>query len=320
LKERNEKVELNTDSLVIQNILLKRKLLQLRSSKAKEFRTVLLILSGANCGAYGAGSGMALHELGLENVFDLVVGVSTGAWIGAYFLAGAMQMRLGASIYYENFSGSRFVSYRRGKFIFNKEAIVSATRNGRKTLNIEAVQSNRSEFFVGVTTQDGSGIFIDAKTAIPDMWAALDASSASPLAYHRPVTVDHSYYWDGGIAFPFPIRQVCDQFLPTDILVLPNVPQSSKRNFHLLEYLFGETMLRHIPRHLRGLIYRRKKLFRESLSYLSKIKDVNIGILYPPDCELHSLSRNPQKLRMATQKSADRTLEVFGEYGRTIDL
>lgn len=69
-------------SLVAQNILLKRGLLRLNSPKAEKIRTLLLILGGANRGAYGSGAGIALHALGLAGVFDIIVGVSTGAWIG----------------------------------------------------------------------------------------------------------------------------------------------------------------------------------------------------------------------------------------------
>ena len=73
---------LRHDSELVQNLILKNKLLRNGDKKHEDISTVLLILSGANLGAYGAGAAIALHLLGLADVFDVVVGVSTGAAIG----------------------------------------------------------------------------------------------------------------------------------------------------------------------------------------------------------------------------------------------
>lgn len=73
---------LRHDSKLIQNLLLKNELLRNGDKKHEGIRTALLILSGANLGAYGNGTTIALHLLGLADVFDVVVGVSTGAGIG----------------------------------------------------------------------------------------------------------------------------------------------------------------------------------------------------------------------------------------------
>src|SRR3989344_37330 len=103
---------LQHDSKLIQNLLLKNQLLRNDDKKHEDIRTALLILSGANLGAYGNGATIALHLLGLSDIFDIVVGVSTGAGIGGYFLAGEKQAFLSASIYYTEFSGTRFINYR----------------------------------------------------------------------------------------------------------------------------------------------------------------------------------------------------------------
>ena len=252
-------MKFSRSSSVIEGILRKRDLLKRGDPRAKEIRVCLLILGGANLGAYGAGAGIALHELRLVNVFDWVVGMSTGAWVGAFLLAGPKQIRQGAAIYYQDFSGSQLFSYWPPKrFMMSKQRIASSTLIGDKMLDADAVLESAAKFFVGLTTEDGRGIFIDAKTAKPNILAALYASSANPLAYEKPLLVNKARYWDGGIALQCPVWEICQQFhpRPTHILVLPNTPYLPKRTRvrAIVERVFGEIALHHMPPHIRQLI------------------------------------------------------------------
>lgn len=308
-------------SLVAENILLKRRLMELGSPKAKNIHTLLLILGGANRGAYGSGACVALHGLGLGDVFDVVVGISTGGWIAGYFLAGEEQIRLGASIYYEDFSGDRFISYRNPWSVMSRYAIFFATREGKKRLDVDAILRSRSELFVAVTDKKGSGLLIDAKKATPDLYAALDASSANPLAYPWPYPLNGAHLWDGGLALPFPIREVCEMFEPTDVLVVPNMPWPPSPYASMMkERVFCELFLRHIPKHIRQLVYTRKRYFVEGLEYIATRKDINIDILWSPDCGVESLTRDPRKLFAAAQGSAEKALAYFDASDHEIDV
>lgn len=60
-------------------------------------------------GMVSAGALIALEELGLRNAFDAIYAFSAGAPNAAYFLSG--QVRLGASIYYENLIGRQFINF-----------------------------------------------------------------------------------------------------------------------------------------------------------------------------------------------------------------
>lgn len=299
-------------SLAAENLLLKGALMEIGSSKAEAIRTLLLVLGGANRGAYGSGAGVAFHELGLGDAFDIIVGISTGAWIGGYFRVGKAQMYLGASIYYDDFSGNRFISYRNFPHIMSRDAIFSVTQEGEKKLDTEAILRSRSQFFVGVTDEEGNGALIDVKEAMPNVYAALVASSANPLGYREPYPLNNGRFWDGGLALPFPIKEVCELFEPTDVLVLPNMPRPpSPRASALRERIFCEVFLRHIPERIRRLIYTRKEYFAEGLEYMARRKDINIDILWPPDCGVERLTRDSKKLFAAAQGAAEGALAYF---------
>ena len=315
---------LRHDSKLVQNLLLKKELLRNGDKKHEDIRTALLILSGANLGAYGAGATIALHLLGLADVFDVVVGVSTGAGIGGYYLAGEKQMFLGTSIYYTEFSGTRFINYRRTKKIIDVGLISEVMRRGRTKMDMEAIIKHRSKFFAGVTNAEtGNAEWIDVKSAIPDVVAAIEASSAMPLGYNLPVVVNQRLYYDGGVSFPCPIREVCEKFQPTDILVLPNRPLrfGSQLFRELTDRLFAATALRTLlPEYIRAAVVSRHKRFGVGMNFVQNCNGINVGVLWPSEKGIHQLTRNSSKLRAAVQASAEKTLRVFGQPEKTFNL
>lgn len=314
---------LRHDSKLVQNLFLKSELLRNGDKRHEDIRAVLLILTGANLGAYGAGATIALHLLGLADVFDVVAGVSTGAGIGGYNLAGKRQMLLGASIYYTEFSSTRFINYRRIKKIIDIELISEVMRCGRTKMDIDAVKKSRSKFFVGVTNAEtGNAEWIDAKSATPDVVAAIEASSAMPLGYNPPVMVNNRFYYDGGMSLPCPIREVCEKFQPTDILVLPNRPLrfGSQLSRELIDRVFAAFALRNLPAFLRTAVVSRHKRFHEGMNYARKCKGINVGVLWPPEMNIHQLTRNSSKLRAAVYSSVENTLEVFGQPEKKFNL
>ncbi len=311
------------DSKLVQNLFLKNELLKNGDKKHEELRTLLLVLSGGNLGVYGAGAAIALHLLGLADVFDVVVGVSTGAGIGGYYLAGEKQAFLGTSVYYTEFSGTRFINYRRAKKIIDIGLISEVFRHGRTKMDMEAIRKSRSKFFAGVTNAEtGNAEWIDAKSATPDVVAAIEASSAMPLGYNQPVAVNERFYYDGGLSLPCPIREVREKFQPTDVLVLPNCPPcfGSQLFRELTDRVFAAVVLRKLPAFLRTAVVSRHKRFHEGMNYVQDCNGINVGVLWPPEMGIHQLTRNSSKLRAAVQASVEKTLEAFGQPEKKFDL
>ena len=313
-------MELRTDSRVVKNLLRKRDLLLQRDPAHEQIRTALVILGGGMRGASGGGIGIAFHALGLGDVFDVVVGVSTGAPVAAYFLAGPKQMALGASIYYQDLP-PRFIRYCR-RPIVDIDFLESVFRTGSKKLDVGSIRKHRSKFYVAVTkTSSGEGVLLNAKR-ISDLVTVIKASTALPGLYGRSVSVNDELFIDGGVGNPFPAREVVERFRPTDLLVIANHPLRAMRgDGHLLvERILAPLLLRNTPPRVKKATLNRQYRFREAYKFLESTVDLNWGILYSPDDGTHLLTRDSSKLRMLARASAQNLLKVFGEQTMQVKL
>ena len=304
-------MELHKSSQVIQNLLRKRDLL-LRGDRAHEqIRSALVICGGAMRGAYGAGVVVAFHRLGLANCFDVVVGISTGATIASYFLAGEEQTLLGTAIYYEECLDG-FINFRRWP-IADADHIERVMRSGRKKLDIDAIRKHRSQFFVGTTDwENGEAHFLDVKCAEPEPLTAIKASFAITELYRRPVMVNGRNFTDGSTALPFPAKKALESFDPTDMFVIANCSQtnistSPSWTRKVLTTLFTTGLS---PR-VRALIAGRSDLWIENLEYL-RGHTANVGILWGPN-SIGGLTLDYQRLRSTVGEGARKTLAVFGQ-------
>ncbi|MBI2610063.1 hypothetical protein HYW53_02710 [Candidatus Giovannonibacteria bacterium] len=291
-------------NLVIENILKKSELAA--SGEDHDYiRPLLLILGGANRGVCAAAACYALHLLRLESVFDIVVGVSGGAWVGAYFLAGKEQIRRGISIYYQEFASENYISFWRFPRVLDFSLAERAALFGAKKLDIQAVLASKSDFFVGVTDKEGKGKFINAKEF--PLLKSLFASSATPLG-KCPVSINGNDYFDGGIGFCFPVREIIEHFQPTDILVLPNVPANFSKNISIFERLMMP--LFRLPKRVRKRALARYGDFCEGVEFAEKL--ANIDIVWPLDLGVGPFTTDTRKLWVAAESSVEQVLQRFG--------
>jgi len=304
-------MELHESSRVVQNLLRKRDLL-LRGDRAHEqIRSALVINGGAMRGAWGAGAVVAFHRLGLANCFDVVVGISTGAAIASYFLAGEEQTLLGTAIYYEECLDG-FISFRRWP-IADADHIERVMRSGRKKLDIDAIRKHHSQFFVGTTEwENGEAHFLDVKCAEPEPLAAIKASFAITELYRRPVMVNGRNFTDGSTAMPFPAKKVLESFDPTDMFVIANCSQANALSSPSWTRKFLTTLFTTgLSPKVRALAAGRSDLWTENLEYL-RGHTANVGILWGPS-SIGRLTLDYQRLRSTAEEGARKTLAVFGQ-------
>lgn len=311
-------MELHKDSQVVKNLLLKRDLLSRGDKAHEEIRSVLVICGGMMRGVYGAGAVAALHRLGLADSFDVVVGISIGACVAGYFLAGEEQVSLGTSIYYEE-AARHFVSFRHWPVV-DIDYIEKLMRHSPKKLDTEAVLNHRSQFFVGVTDwESGEGCFLDAKNARPDPLTAIKASFAMVEIYRRPVTVNDGKFTDVSTAMQFPARKVLQKFEATDMLVVANRSRASAYSqTSWMRRAFAFLGTRVFAPRAYVLTTDRTDLWMENLEYIRESK-ANVGILWGPD-SIGSLTRNPPRLKAAAQEGFCNTLAAFGQPQESLKL
>lgn len=302
-------LDLKPDSPIVHNMVCKRDKLPGHDS----IRPAILFMSGGMRGVAGAGAAVALCDLGFSSVADVVIGASAGTANAAYFLAGLQNVRLGASIYYEECVNGRFINFHR-RPVVDIDYLVSVFASGPKALDCEAIRQSRSEFFVGVTRyRDGAFHLIDAKTARPDMLTAIRASMAMPGLYDRTVTVNGTDYLDGWIEL-LPIDQIMRQFQPTDLLVVANQrpPQGLLGKILPADLLFAAMAVGRGHFEYAARSYGRQGRYLESLQAIEQSPVANIGILWAPS-GLNLLSTKPDKLLAVAETSYRNTMSLFGQ-------
>lgn len=308
-------MDVTPDCPLIQNLFRKRELLRAGDERHREIRTALLILGGGTAGASGGGVAIALNRFGLWECFDVVIGVSTGAGIGAYGGCGVEQAMIGTSIYPEECSRPAFINWRRDP-IADVGFIASLLRRGPKRLDVEALIRSRPQFFVAVSDwESGEGLFLDAKRALPDPIAAVQASTALRGAFERPVEVNGRYCADGALD-PLPITKVVRRFQPTDLFVIANCTRQQaaiKRPSRVEQLLWHmDPRFRRVPQYIRQLVLGRYRRYREGFEELSRLaaNGLNAGIIWSP-AEVGVFCRNAARLRLAAEMSTGLTLQLL---------
>ncbi len=169
---------------IVRRLLLKKKLLKEGNPRHTNIKTALVLGGGGMRAAFSAGVLMGFEKLGLADVFDIVVGISVGSPMCAYFLS--RQKKLGNSIFFEELSGNKFINLSRLSKIMDIDYLDSVLRNV-KPLDQKHVRSSRSDFYVTVTdARTGKGELLNMKDEKIDIIDAVCASSALPSPTSAP--------------------------------------------------------------------------------------------------------------------------------------
>ena len=305
---------------VLVRLFLKKQLFAKGDSRHEEIRPALLILSGVMCGIYSGGQVSALERFNLNDVFDLVAGISTGAPTAAYFLA--KQAVIGTTIYSEECTTPDFLSLshlRQGnRPIMDTDYLMKVFRGmtSNKKINQEAIQQSRSRFYVGVTsTETGRGEFIDAKSVKPDIVEAVHASLVMPGISRGSIMLGGKQWTDGSVSLIFPVQKFLSEFEPTDILILTNRDENHQQRVllerPLLSLLFTKSKLQFLK------AYRQhKKQFVDEVNFLHTHRKVRSAILWT-NKEIGIFERNPQKLKLAAQTAETHLSRLLVEAQKT---
>ncbi len=298
---------------MLNNQRLVERLLRRRQGPVPGMRSMMIIGGGAMRGVYGAGVVLALHQLGLGQVFDIVIGISTGAPTGAYFLGGPLQTQLGASVYYEECPRD-FIRWSRVHRPLDFTILINTFRIGLKAMDTKAITASPTELHVVVTNATtGQTEFLNAKTVQPDFFAAINASMAMP-SLSPPVNVNGQTYIDGDID-PLPGKLIIDYFKPTDVFIVPNRDERAFRRWQsrLVDVGLGVTTLKHRNLGMTQRALTRSQRYWNGIRYCLDQPDLTTGIIWPP--RQHPISiftTDADRLKGACRQAAQETLQMFG--------
>ncbi|MFT4263468.1 MAG: patatin-like phospholipase family protein [Nocardioides sp.] len=170
-------------------------------------RPSLAVQGGGMRGVYSVAALAALEDAGLTKAFGRVGGSSAGAINAAYFLAG--QANEGVSIYVDDLSASRFISFLRINKIVDIDYLVDVALRQHHPLDVAALRASDSELLTTMTSvSTGEGVLASSWDASLDAYEVMRATAALPGLYARQVQVGVDRYVDGGVVVPIPIPQV----------------------------------------------------------------------------------------------------------------
>jgi predicted patatin/cPLA2 family phospholipase len=306
---------------LIQHIWLKRHLLKANDPAHQTIKSVAVFEGGGMRGVYGSGVIVGLEQLGLNDVFDDLVGISAGACNAAYL--AAHQAIVGPSVFYDDLPKGRFVSTRRFGDFMNMELLADIFRN-KKPLDQQALRASRSELYIGMTDVEAARAKYLKLSYMPkdfDVVNALIASSAIPGYTKKIVKIEGRHYSDGLSTCHDPIGFAISELGATDILVVLNIPLDKeatkltsfeKARSRLLFKDYSQDFVNaHQSRHyLNGLV--------ASYEYP---ENVTIGVLCPKKVMVGRGSMNSKKLKQVAEVATHQTLDIFTQnkhkrYGR----
>lgn len=313
-----------SESQVVQNIKLKRDLLQKGDPEHKKFQTAIICGSGIMLGVFGGGVVTGLEKLGMVNkddkgkdVFDYAIGVSAGSPNLAYFLSG--QSEVGTSIYYEELTGTDFINYFRLSKIVDLDYLESVFRERPKQLDTTAIYDSRTRLLITATdATTGIGKFFDIKAdALVDIISAVKASLAMPISYNKTVSINGREYCDAGASLPLPIDYAINKLGCTDILVVLHKPYGSKRSkkSQFIEAALAIFYLRKCTPEFRKAFLSRGERYNRVINKLWNNGYSGLGARVSVVCfdkqPVGALCQDGKKLKALARQGEKQILEVF---------
>ena len=295
-----------------------------KDAQGRRIRTLIIIMGGGMKSARGAGQVIGLNLSGITaDKVDMVGGASGGAVVATEYVAGPEETLKGAGMLTGPMATKKFINKLRLGKVVNLPMAKKLMLEGEYKIDTNAVMRSSTELRYVVTlpvtgNKDPEVRILDAKKIKPNMIEGIVSTMSIPYATGPIPEIDGVKYYDGGFA-PLPIGEYIEEFVrtfgdsPTDVLILPNAPFDAMENIkptrveYNLASLARTASLNQIEK---GLIL--KEQLRESLEHIKKERGVNIGIMWPPDDALESLSIDTDDMEAAKIASARDAIRQFG--------
>ncbi|PNW78748.1 hypothetical protein CHLRE_09g388763v5 [Chlamydomonas reinhardtii] len=196
-------------------------------------RLGLVVEGGGMRGCISGAMLMALHDLGISQVFDVVYGASAGAINATYFLTG---QRNGLRIYHEDLTqGTAFLDFRNlfsssGAPVMNVDFLIDQVMNTSKPLDWDGVLTSPAPLKVVASCLDSlQPVIISDFADRAELAEALKATAAVPQIAGPPRQLRGRQLVDAAVFEPVPvpsaIRDGC-----THVLVLCTRPAPTQRS------------------------------------------------------------------------------------------
>jgi len=294
---------------------IKRRCQEKKERRNSDLKTALILQGGGMRGVFGAGVCCALEELGYTEGFDEIYGVSAGALNGAYFLSG--QAAYGTTIYYQDINNRGFINFFRFRKIVDIDFLMNIIVKV-KPLNFKKLLDSSTTLNIGLTcVSTGKAVMFKNKQRDVDILALLKATAAMPFVYDIPVNIQGTWYLDGGISCPIPVKEAIEAGC-TDILVVLTRPKNYKPGSFekIFDRFLIEPGIKKYGENFCRVYKNRYKLYEERLRIVKgeqKHKNVNILAIFPAESiKVKRMTKRESILKNTAIEGATKTLRLFG--------
>ncbi|MFR1926241.1 MAG: patatin family protein [Clostridium paraputrificum] len=251
-------------------------------------------------------------------MFPYCIGVSAGITNGVSYISKQKKRNLDILMTYRN--DKRYLGLRnflKCKSLFGLDFVYGEIPNKLSPFDMETYQKYEGKILVGVTNAiTGKTEYFDGKE-LDDNCSILRATCAIPL-FFPAIKINDSYYYDGGICDPVPIKKAIDDGNEKHLIILTR-PKEYRKDLSKGNIIVSKLFRKKYP-NLKEPLLTRHNHYNETIRFCEELEAQGKAVIIRPTLEqsIESFEKDVNKLRdgynngykMAIE-NLDKTKELF---------
>ena len=230
-------------------------------------------------------------------MFPYCIGVSAGITNGVSYISKQNKRNLDILMTYRN--DKRYLGLRnflKCKSLFGLDFVYGEIPNKLSPFDMETYQKYEGKVLVGVTNAiTGKTEYFDGKE-LDDKCSILRATCAIPL-FFPAIKINNSYYYDGGICDPVPIKKAIDDGNEKHLIVLTR-PKEYRKNLSKGNIIVSKLFRKKYP-NLKEPLLTRHNHYNETIRFCEELEAQGKAVIIRPTLEqsIESFEKDVNKLR-----------------------
>ena len=230
-------------------------------------------------------------------MFPYCIGVSAGITNGVSYISKQKKRNLDILMTYRN--DKRYLGLRnflKCKSLFGLDFVYGEIPNKLSPFDMETYQKYEGKILVGVTNAiTGQTEYFDGKE-LDDNCSILRATCAIPL-FFPAIKINDSYYYDGGICDPVPIKKAIDDGNEKHLIILTR-PKEYRKDLSKGNIIVSKLFRKKYP-NLKEPLLTRHNHYNETIRFCEELEAQGKAVIIRPTLEqsIESFEKDVNKLR-----------------------
>ena len=230
-------------------------------------------------------------------MFPYCIGVSAGITNGVSYISKQKKRNLDILMTYRN--DKRYLGLRnflKCKSLFGLDFVYGEIPNKLSPFDMETYQKYEGKILVGVTNAiTGKTEYFDGKE-LDDNCSILRATCAIPL-FFPAIKINDSYYYDGGLCDPVPIKKAIDDGNEKHLIILTR-PKEYRKDLSKGNIIVSKLFRKKYP-NLKEPLLTRHNHYNETIRFCEELEAQGKAVIIRPTLEqsIESFEKDVNKLR-----------------------